>query len=436
MSDTTPYYLEEAWCREHGRKGPAQLAREFKDTERGNWKCRRQAMRREYPDLVPMLDQHGRPIGTLGDAPEQQDGGPSRDEVQNGFESVDEVFEDGRQTRTRLLPLTKDELSSPEKLLEAHGFDPELWTLERAVNKAWNLGSRNRAWEQRVEDHQATGDMTAHVVSELYASTITVRPKVREITAEDIAEVMQCVQPVTIKQPKAGSGLLELGTVDMHLGNSTLDWYRANMERIVAKIRSRKWAQIIIPVGSDFYHVDNFKNTTSNGTAQSSVDWMAAVADGSEFMFTIIEAALKSGAEVFVYYEIGNHDESQTWMFCVGLSWKYPQVKFDLAITERKVHRFGNVAIGLTHGDSRNRKDLDRVFMSEFPEFASATVREVHAAHYHHEMSVDQFGVVTRSLSTAARTDKWHREEGFVGAMKRFMLFSYDTDALTAIDYV
>lgn len=413
----TPYYLTEDFCREHGSKGPAALSRAFPEARPTSWGNRRQEMRNAFPELVPLLKPDGKP--RIHTAPDAVAGAPTAAEV---FESSSERMEGDRRKLTKLLPLKASDLDDDSAVLTAAGFDPGKWTLTRFVYKAWNFGSKNAEGEQDV--------------AELYACTLYVEPKLVELTQADIVAAFQSVEPFRVKPRKGGRMALELGIVDAHFGNSTLAWYRGALERIIEKITSRHWQQVIIPVGSDFFHVDNFKNTTSNGTVQSSVDWPAAVKDGTTFVCAIIESALESADEVYVYYEIGNHDESQTWMFAQGLAWKYPQVRFDLAIAERKVHRFGKVAIGITHGDSRNRKDLDRVFMSEFPAFASAKVREVHAAHYHHEMSIDQFGVVTRSLSTAARTDKWHREEGFVGACKRWMLFSYEPDALVAIDYV
>ena len=132
--------------------------------------------------------------------------------------------------------------------------------------------------------------------------------------------------------------------------------------------------------GPDRHRVRAYGAREDAATGQSSVDWTKAADEATTFICTIIEAALANADEVFVYYVIGNHDESMTWMFARGLAWKYPQAVFDLEIAERKVHRWFKVAIGMTHGDARNRKDMDRVFVDEFPRFASATVREGHLA--------------------------------------------------------
>jgi hypothetical protein len=155
--------------------------------------------------------------------------------------------------------------------------------------------------------------------------------------------------PVKVTRTTSGTGLLELEHCDMHFGNSDFAWYADTLQRTLNLVRSRKWDQVVVPIGSDLFHTDNFKNATSNGTVVSSMDWPAAWADAATFYATIIEAALKHSAELHLYYIIGNHDESMAWAFCQMLAVKYPQVRFDLDISERKVHVWNDVAIGIEH---------------------------------------------------------------------------------------
>ena len=69
-------------------------------------------------------------------------------------------------------------------------------------------------------------------------------------------------------------------------------------------------------------------------------------------------------------------------------------------------------------------------------EFASATVREVHAGHLHHEGEGDLYGVMVRRLSSGVPTDEWSDNEGYIGAHKRFQVFEYAPGKLRAIYYV
>lgn len=333
-------------------------------------------------------------------------------------ETVEYNGSDGSYKSTKLLEMTAEQCKDPVYLLQAHGFDPDAWELVGSKNKIWNVYSKKDG------------------VSTLYSSAISVRPLKAGFNLDEVVAAVTAVQPVLIKTPAAGAKMLELGFVDMHFGNSTLELYKPILNRTCEVIMDRDWAEIVIPIGSDLFHVDNFKNTTSNLTQQSSVNWPEAWADALAFWSTIIELALACSVKVYGIYVVGNHDESMSWAFCQMLAAKYPQVDWDLTIADRKVHTFHDVAVGITHGDNRTHRDLDRIFMAEFPEFAAATVREVHAAHVHHEVSVDQYGVVQRSLSSACRTDKWHRTQGYVGAMKRFQLFEWDKDALSSIRYV
>lgn len=338
------------------------------------------------------------------------------DLITKQYKESTEILKDGSRRSDKLLEMNDEQSKDPLYLLEAHGFDPDEWEIVTAKNNIWNVYSKK-------------ADGTGHDISTLYSSRITVKPRVVQFNAADLFEAVKAaVTPRTIDQPAEGNRMLELSYTDMHMGNSTAEWYAGTLERSAVYIRSRAWKQIVVWVGSDLFHCDNFKNTTSNGTPQSSVWWPDAVKDALEFLGTILELALENSTQVVVYYVPGNHDESMAWLFALLLQEKYPQIVFDTAIEERKVHVFGDCAIGMTHGDEKTRKDLDRVFGSQFPEFASAKFREVHMGHLHHEEVIDRFGVITRSLPTAARTDKWHREQGFVGASKVFQLFEWDEE--------
>lgn len=430
MSDAaTPYYLTEEFCKKHGRLNVTQLGELF--ARRGDTVSpqgathRRINMAKAYPSLVARISRSGKPSGYMYDGSvDPQATEPPRADATGGEkrypESV-EMLADGGYKSDRLITMSAEQSKDPAYLLAAHGFD-ESWEIVTAKNAIWNVYSKD------IDG--------GHEVSTLYSSKVTVRPRRAHLDIDAIADALRAVEPVTIERPSEGSLMLEVACHDMHFGNSTIEWYAEQLGNALAAIESRTWAQVLLPIGSDLFHCDNFKNTTSNGTAQSSVDWPSAWADALAYYSALIESALSHSAEVYAYYIIGNHDESMAWAFCQMLEARYPQVTFDTSIAERKVHTFGQCAVGMTHGDGRTRKDLDRVFMAEFPEFAAATVREVHAGHYHHEVTVDQFGVVVRSLSTAARTDKWHREEGFVGAMKRFVAFTFTPHRLKGVEYL
>lgn len=348
---------------------------------------------------------------------------PGGEAQAGGYKESVEILEGDVRKSDKLITMCEEDAKSKEFLLRAHGFDPAEWECVYAKHSRWHGLTKD-----------ADGDPQR---TTLYSSKITVKPIVTEVDWRELAAVFDRVKPRKVKRPAdSGRGLLEIFNTDMHFGNSTLEYYAGNLERTVEKIHTRRWAQVVIPIGSDLFHSDNFQNTTAHGTPQSSVDWVKAYDDALTYYSTVIEEALKQGDEVYLYYIPGNHDMSMSWMFCRALEAKYPQVIFDTRIEERKVHRFEDVAIGFTHGNAKTIADIDRVFMSEFSRFASATIREVHHGHIHHEVRRDKLGVVVCSLPTLARNDKWHREVGFVGSMKRFAAFVFEPGVLRGIEFL
>ena len=381
---------------------------------RGAWGKRREAARARYDISFGKL-RSGCPA-THQVAPSSPD--------EPTYKSTLKFNADGSRDSDKLVWMTDQQGKDETFLLTAHGFDPEEWELVSAVQNIWQQASKN------------TDDSVT--VTNLYQSKVTVRPKTERWSFADLAQSLKAgIKPVSVKMPKVGKKALEVTPVDMHFGNSDFEWYKPNLARTLEHIRARVWDRIIVRISDDFFHTDNFKNTTSNGTPQSSMWWPDAYRDGMRFVDTILLAALEQSASVYFVWVPGNHDESMSWCFVQALKERYPQVTFDDEIAERKVHVFYDCAIGMTHGDEKVRKDLDRVFISEFPEFAMASHREVHMAHLHHEKSTDNFGVMSRSLPTSARTDKWHRSEGFVGARKTFQLFEWERGrGVTDIHYV
>ena len=412
MPDVVPHYCMREFCAEHGRRGATELHHLFPEDSLSGWKRHRLKMHRAHPDLVPLLNQQGNPIARMSLTEEVAE------QTVPGAEFG--IIGDER-TSTQFLPLTREQLQSPDALMEAHGFDPAEWQLSSATNKVWNMASKGEA---------------GHDVSTLYSSAIKVAPKKAAFDVASVVEALRQVAPVRVTVPRKGSPcLLEVPLFDMHFGVSDLAHYADTLERIREAIASEKRAQVLFAVGSDLFHNDNFRNTTAGGTVIDTMDFTQAFADAGTFYSTLIEEALRRAVKVSLVFVKGNHDESMSWAFCKMLEAKYPQLACDLAIEERKVHTFGDVCIGFTHGD-KARKSIDRVFMAEHESFRNAAIREIHTGHYHHEAASDEFGVMVRTLSTGNRTDKWSRDNGFLGSHKRFMLFDYQPDALTNIRYV
>jgi hypothetical protein len=328
---------------------------------------------------------------------------------------------DGSYSSQKPLWMTLEQVKDDEYLLKAHGFEPDKWELVSARHSIWNTSDK------------------VNGIQTLYGSRITVKPRASGWSFDKLLEAIKEVQPITIpvdSAPIRDKRMLEVPLFDAHFGVSNYDYYRPTQSRIYNLLTSRKWQETLFVIGSDMLHNDDMKGHTSNGTQIEVIDIPQAWNDCTIFYGVLIETALRQSKSVKVMYSPGNHDQSLSWCFVQMLKAKYPQVTFDDEMQERKIHTFGYNFIGITHGD-KAKKQLHNIFPVEFPlEWSQATTRELHTGHYHVEDAKDTFGMMVRTLATRNKTDAWHRDNGFVGAHKRFQLFEYSEQELESIHYV
>jgi len=342
-------------------------------------------------------------------------------ELPNYKEEVS-INSDGSQSSNKLVRMSIEQSKDVNFLLEAHGYDKNAWELISAKSNIWNVYS------------QADG------ISTLYSSKISVKPLSNNFNFERLIDSIKSVKPAVLSSTEKvfvqDKRLLEISLLDTHFGISDSEYYKPSHDRISDKITSRRWEEILFVVGQDMFHNDDFRGRTSNSTPIEVVDMEKAWSDCLKFYQTLIDLAMRNSNNLKIMYSKGNHDESMSWAFVQLLKALFPTVQFDDSFIERKVHTFGDNFIGITHGD-KARKNLHNIFPIEFPmEWARAKNREIHIGHLHVEDGKDVFGIMVRTLSTRNKTDQWHKNNGFVGAHKRFMLFEYSETELESIHYV
>lgn len=259
---------------------------------------------------------------------------------------------------------------------------------------------------------------------------------------EFLQALKQIVEPYEYEPKRLdnASRMLEIPLFDMHWGVAFMDHYKPVLDEILDLIHLRHWDRIVIPFGQDFFHNDSIVDgKTTKGTSIEKVDMRRAVKEGQQFIYAIVDAAIKSANDVQIIYSAGNHDTSTSWMFMQVLLERYGASMVDDSFKYRKVIAYGKNSIMVTHGDSKQAtaKNLAHIFPVSFPEeFANADIREVHSGHLHHEAEADIYGVMVRRLSSGGKVDDWTDKEDFVGTHRRFMLFEWNENKLKSIHYI
>ncbi|QJI52509.1 hypothetical protein [Psychrobacillus phage Perkons] len=336
------------------------------------------------------------------------------------YKEATEILNDGSHKSDKLISMSTEQSKDINYLLHAHGFDTDEWEVVNAKNNIWNVNS------------------IVQGVQTLYSSKITVKPKVVGFNVDKLIEVIkQEVKPITVDSPtQSNSKLLEIPLFDMHFGIADINYYTNTYERIDKKIKSQKWDTILFVIGQDLFHNDGFTGKTTAGTIIDKVNIEKAWKDADTFFTSLIHYSLLNSKNVDVVFSNGNHDQALGFAFVKMLEAKFPQVKFDTEMKQRKGFVWNDLFLGFTHGDKGSAR-ISKNFLSVFgKQIATAKVVEIHSGHIHHEVTKDDFGIVIRSLSTGAKTDGWHDDNGFIGAMKRFQIFEYSSDTLDGIYYV
>lgn len=270
-----------------------------------------------------------------------------------------------------------------------------------------------------------------------------IKQKANEVDPEEFLQALkQIVKPYEYEPNRLDNAtrMLEIPLFDMHWGVAYMDYYQPVLDEILDLIHLRHWDRIVIPFGQDFFHNDSIvKGETTKGTPIQKVDMIRAVKEGQQFIYAIVDHALKCANDVQIIYSAGNHDTSTSWMFSQVLLERYGPDIVDDSLEYRKVIAYGKNSIMVTHGDSKQAtaKNLAHIFPISFPEeFANSDIREIHSGHLHHEAEADIYGVMVRRLSSGGKTDEWSDKQDFVGAHKRFMIFEWNENKLKSIHYI
>lgn len=350
------------------------------------------------------------------------------------YKSTLEIKSDGTQVSDKLIEMSEEQSKDIEYLLKAHGFDSKVWELVSARNNIWNVYSKLDG------------------VQTLYSSKIVVKPRVDNISIEDLKEHFESFNKSFIAlnyRPSCynvNGKMLELNLADLHVGK--LAWVGESGENydhkiakkrfnyiiddVITRTQHYKFEKILFVFSNDFFHFDTIETTTTRGTRQDSdVRWQKLFKIGIEMLVEGINK-LSTIAPVETFYVGANHDKMTSYYaICYLYAW-FKDNKYVTVNTEpksRKYVEFGKNLIGFCHGEI-NPKRLSGLMAIEAKEAWGRTdFHEMHSAHFHSEKAIfEENGLIVRFVSSPTSTDAWHYENGFVGAIKKAQSFIWDRE--------
>lgn len=341
--------------------------------------------------------------------------------VGNKNESRKENFEKGTIESVKTI---KFEPSSHKELAEIHNVDLKKFTITNYWSKL-----------------QPNGDFTSSIFCK--------RKQAKDYSIEDFSKFLKGYKSSYIKEKSIPLDRtkelidLELSIADYHLAKKYVSEKNLNVSKraeVFFEIAERLITQaannysintIVFPISNDFFHTDNFWNSTTNGTPQDVIaEYDEEYETGFDVLVRTIEFLISFSKKVIVILVQGNHDRTKSFYLAHGLEVyfkKNTNISFLRETTPTKYVTLGNTFIGYHHGDCKI-DELPLVFATgpkSAKEFGNAVFREVHTGDKHHYMAKEIKGVRIQQMPSLSGDDRWHRSKNYVNNVRAALVLLY-----------
>jgi len=202
---------------------------------------------------------------------------------------------------------------------------------------------------------------------------------------------------------------------------------------LLEKAKNFKIDKIMMVVGNDVLHFDNAKSTTTSGTFQDSATSLPTAFNVALDLYVKLIDSVVKNYDVDIVFNPSNHDYISGWMLARTLeTWyrKTDNVKVYANLQHRKYYQYGVNMICTSHGDGAKMADFPMLMATESPiMWANTKYRYVYLHHIHHKQvtkfqtAKDYIGVTVEYLRSPSSADRWHADNGYVGAKKAVEAF-------------
>lgn len=318
--------------------------------------------------------------------------------------------------------------------------DQSIWRVKDYQCGSWQVAMKLRAGKDQPETPavQQCWKITLKL-ERIWPKSIT---DASEALFERLAKIAPTSWPKITRQPRRDPHLLVIGLFDAHFGK--LAWgdetgenydlaiastiFKRAVEDLICYSEGFGVDQVLLPIGSDFFHVDGLESSTTRGTRVDSDGRYGKMIEVGEHALIESIGQLLTIAPVSICWIPGNHDKVASFHVARTIRAYFrthPDVSVDVGPKIRKYHKYGANLIGVTHGDTAAANKLPIIMATEQPsDWAESNCREWLIGHTHKSKRVETTpvdtheGVAVRTLQSLSGRDAWHYEEGYVGGRR------------------
>jgi len=235
---------------------------------------------------------------------------------------------------------------------------------------------------------------------------------------------------------------MEMSIADYHLAkkyvneNNSIEkrakaFYQIAVDLMVQTTKVYNVGTVVFPISNDFFHTDNYWNTTTKGTPQDVIaSYDEEYEVGFDILVQTINMLLNVAENVIIVLVQGNHDKTKSFYLAHALGVyfrKERNISFLRETNPVKYVTLGNTFIGYHHGNCKI-DELPLIFATgaeSSHDFGDATFREVHTGDKHHYMAKEIKGVRIQQMPSLSDTDRWHRENNYVNNVRAALVLLY-----------
>ena len=333
-----------------------------------------------------------------------------------------------------------------EQILVMAGVTPETWSV--AGRRYWQTTMKGIVTTEQVSKGKSV--KTAKPI-QVWNAHFTLKRLVSEDIESAVKDLMKNWKPEKLPKPSrkgfytsalTDPHMIEIDFFDAHWGKlshkagmgelSDLKLQAKNFTNAFDKVLDRtghhQIEKFLLPIGNDFFQVDNFAGTTTAGTVVAADNRFSKVFRAGFDALQECIAKLREIAPVECVWVPGNHDYNASHALVFALMqrfWEDKYVSFDSFHPDkaslRSFHEYGDCVISFQHGDKMKPDKAVLTAGVDFPDWTRKKHREIHMGHFHTKREYiymptsEEAGTTVRYLNALSSTDKWHYENGFIG---------------------
>lgn len=365
--------------------------------------------------------------------------------------NAERTSDDRKKDGSRVIEMvTHANLRTEEEVIEHCEIDLSRWAVIECKIVSHKQGQRDKDRNPRI---LSMVNVTLRLAPRTPVDPLRAKVEVKEILREHAPRIPKIRSK---RRRQSSSGVCVVSSIpDIHFGKHCdaeetgddynlaiarelyLDAKRDMLERV-----TKRYDQIDLIVdlpAHDLMHFTGTHYTTTNGTRQdAAAGWKKTYRTARE---TAVDGILmeREVAPVKVISIEDNHARAESFHIGDAIDCyfhKDDRVEVDSRGAIQKFHRYGNVLLGLHHGDTMKMDQLVGAMVQWVPkDFAECTYREWLLGHLHKEMLVNnEFGLFARRLPSLSGVDNWHALNGYFNT-KSAMTLVYNDRCLEDILY-